>query len=180
MEKLKNDMAYQEEEAFLNLLRQGKSRKEACEVIGREKTWACRTLKRIRETEPDRLKGIVEKTKNKASAEQLEEKIPTQDASQTQKKPETATKPQEPIESIPMEEKAEEKRVMRVTGFRADVNKINLWRIYAEATGQEIGVMYTTAIDEYISNHKLTTDQQTIYDLKKKILEVERKMKEQS
>ncbi len=180
MEKSKNDKVYQEEEAFLKLLRQGKSRKEACEAIGREKTWASRTIKKIRETEPERLKGTAEEIKNEVFAEQLEEKILAQDASQVEKKPETATKPQEPIESVPMEEKAEEKRVMRVTGFRADVDKINLWRIYAESVGQEIGVMYATAIDEYIKNHKLTADQQTIYDLKKKILEVERKMKEQS
>ncbi|MCX4298008.1 MAG: hypothetical protein OSJ73_13390 [Lachnospiraceae bacterium] len=100
---------------------------------------------------------------------------------QAPQKPETAPEPHEPIKSTPSEEKAEEKpntkQEKRVMGFRADVNKIDLWKIYAEATEQEIGVMCTAAIDEYISNHELTADQRQIFDIKIKALEAEKRIK---
>ena len=64
-----------------------------------------------------------------------------------------------------------------VMGFRAEQEKMEVWKLYADATGQEIGVLCTAAIDEYIKRHKLNEDQQKFFDLKKKMLEAEKKIK---
>lgn len=166
---IENSKAYQEEEAFLNLLRQGKSRKEAYEAIGREKTWASKTLKKIRETEPERLKGTAEEVKDEP-----------QDTPQAPQKPQTDPEPIQTEESTPKEEKAEEKPNTKPQkqsfSFRADQSKIESWKLYAETIGtKDIGTLWTAAIDEYISNHKLTADQQEIYNLKKKAAEMAKK-----
>lgn len=164
---IENSKSYQEEEAFLNLLRQGKSRKEAYESIGREKTWASKTIKKIRETEPGRLNG---------TGEEL------QDAPQALQKSQIAPEPIRAEESTPKEEKAEEKANTKPQkqsfSFRADQSKIENWKLYAETIGtKDIGTLWTAAIDEYISNHKLTPDQQEIYNLKKKAVEMAKKQK---
>ena len=146
-----HNKAHQEEENFLNLLRQGKAYKEAYEAIGREETWANETIKNIAEAEPERLKGIPEEIKNKAHTKQSEEEKG--------------------------KNKANEKLKKAVMGFRAEQEKMEVWKLYADATGQEIGVLCTTAIDEYISRHKLNENQQQHFDLKKKTLEAEKKIK---
>lgn len=64
-----------------------------------------------------------------------------------------------------------------VMGFRAEVEKMEDWKLYASVTGQEIGVLCTNAIDEYINHHKLTVEQQQLFDLKKQALEAEKKIK---
>jgi len=168
---INNSKAYQEEESFLDLLRQGKTRKEAYEAIGREKTWASKTIKKIRETEPERLKGTAEEIKEEP-----------QDTPQAQQKPEIATEQPQPIENTPKEEKAEiranTKPQKQSFSFRADQNKIEKWKLYAEAIGtKDIGALWTTAIDEYISNHELTADQKTIYELKRKVAEMQKNQK---
>lgn len=62
--------------------------------------------------------------------------------------------------------------------FRAEQTKIENWKLYAETVGAgDVGALWTAAIDEYITNHKLTEEQQVIYDLKKKIAEMQRKQK---
>lgn len=171
----------EEEEAFLNLLRQGKSRKEAYEAIGREKTWASKTIKKIRKTEPERLKGTAEEIKDKAPAEQAEAEPPAQGTPQTAQKPQTAPEPSKPNKSTFEEEKtvygANTKPQKAVMGFRAEVDKIELWKIYADAAEQEIGTLCTAAIDEYIRNHELTADQKEIFDIKKQALEAEKRIK---
>lgn len=209
---IENSKAYQEEEAFLNLMRQGKSRKEAYEAIGREKTWASKTIKKIRETEPERLKGTGEEPQEQEAAQDIikvkyatteEKKEPTvinAVITESPKKEQTPIEyelvkeppkePQsseirlekaQPKESTPTAEKAENKANTKpqkaVMGFRADQSKIEVWKLYAEATGQEIGVMCTAAIDEYIENHELTADQKQIFDIKMNALEAERRIK---
>lgn len=175
---INNSKAYQEEETFLNLLRQGKTRKEAYEAIGREKTWASKTIKKIKETEPERLKGTTEEI----TAEQTEAKAPAQDTPQAPQKPKTAPEPQEPIQIPAEEEKAKEKANTKLQkqsfSFRAEQSKIESWKLYAETIGtKDIGTLWTVAIDEYISNHALTADQQAIYDLKKKAAEMAKKQR---
>lgn len=157
---IENSKAYQEEEAFLSLLRQGKSRKEAYEAIGREKTWASKTLKKIRETEPERLKGTAEEIKDEP-----------QDMPQTAQKPQTAPEPQEPIQTPVAEEKAEEKpntkQKKQVFSFRATLDNIADWKAYATATGQTMENVGTAAMNEYLDRHKLTGAEQAIFEAMK-------------
>lgn len=189
---IENNKAYQEEEAFLNLMRQGKSRKEAYEAIGREKTWASKIIKKIRETEPERLKGTGEDVKDESKTFIL-----TTAESQKQDPVEfniVRTAPQEPqrgdielehtqpIKNTPEEEKhvyvANTKPQKQSFSFRAEQTKIENWKLYAETVGAgDVGALWTAAIDEYIANHKLTEEQQVIYDLKKKVAEMQKKQK---
>lgn len=62
-------------------------------------------------------------------------------------------------------------------GFRADVDKIELWKLYADAAEQEISALCTAAIDEYISNHELTADQKEIFDINKQAFEAKKRIK---
>ncbi len=178
---IENSKTYQEEEAFLNLMRQGKSCKEAYEAIGREKTWASRTIKKIRETQPERLKGTVEEIEDKAHVDHLEQDMTINDAPQPIHKSEVTSESQEPVKILTeqkTQEKANIKPQKQSFSFRADLNKIEAWKLYAEAIGaKDIGTLWSAAIDEYISNHKLTEDQQVIYNLKKKIAEMQKNQK---
>lgn len=156
------------DEALKTVYRTGKQQ-DGADYLQINKGTFSKKIREIEEKEPERVKRL----KAEVEAEK--------DTPQAPQKPETAPEPQEPIKSTPTEEKAEEKpntkQEKRVMGFRADVNKIDLWKIYAEATGQEIGVMCTAAIDEYISNHELTADQRQIFDIKIKALEAEKRIK---
>lgn len=157
---INNSKAYQEEEVFLSLLRQGKSRKEAYEAIGREKTWASKTIKKIRETEPERLRGTAEEIKEEP-----------QDTPQAPQKPETAPEQPQPIENTPKEEKAEEKpntkQKKQVFSFRATIEDIASWKAYATATGQTMENVGTAAMNEYLENHRLTGAEQAIFEAMK-------------
>ena len=95
---------------------------------------------------------------------------------------ETAFESQKPIKNTLIEEKVENntntKPQRQSFSFRADQNKIETWKLYAETIGvKDIGALWTAAIDEYINNHKLTEDQQIIYDLKKKAIEIQKNQK---
>ena len=127
-------------------------------------------IREIEEKEPERVKRL----KAEVEAEK--------DTPQAQQKPETAPEPHEPIQTPVAEEKAEEKPPTKPQkqsfSFRADQSKIENWKLYAETIGtKDIGTLWTAAIDEYISNHALTSDQQAIYDLKKKAAEMAKKQK---
>lgn len=61
--------------------------------------------------------------------------------------------------------------------FRAEKQKIETWKLYAETIcTDDIGELWSAAIDEYISNHKLSADQQIVYNLKKQALEAQKKI----
>jgi hypothetical protein len=127
-------------------------------------------IREIEEKEPERVKRL----KAEVEAEK--------DTPQSPQKPETAPEPHEPIQTPVAEEKAEEKPPTKPQkqsfSFRADQSKIENWKLYAETIGtKDIGTLWTAAIDEYISNHALTADQQAIYDLKKKAAEMAKKQK---
>lgn len=158
----------QMDEALKTVYRTGKQQ-DGADYLQINKGTFSKKIREIEEKEPERVKRL----KTEVEAEK--------DTPQAPQKPETAPEPHEPIKSTPSEEKAAEKpntkQEKRVMGFRADVNKIDLWKIYAEATEQEIGVMCTAAIDEYISNHELTADQRQIFDIKIKALEAEKRIK---
>ena len=80
-------------------------------------------------------------------------------------------------QSIPgNEKKADTKPVKQSFSFGADKTKIEHWKLYAETIStKDIDKLWSAAIDEYISNHALTADQQEIYNLKKKVTEMAKK-----
>ena len=151
----------QDIEAYLELLRQGKNQKEASEAVGHDKTWGSHVIAELKKKEPERLKGTPQEVK------EAEEKAP-QDTPQ-------APKPIKTEESTPKEEKTEEKTNIKpkskrtVMGFKANADSMKNWKLYAEATGQEIGIMCSKAIDEYIKNHPLTEKQKQFLELKQKL-----------
>lgn len=54
----------------------------------------------------------------------------------------------------------------KVFSFRAEVDQVDSWRIWADAKGLKVDELGTLALTEYIKKHKLTEDQQKIYELK--------------
>lgn len=172
----------QDIEKFLELLREGKSRKEAYESLGHDRSWASRIITELKEKDPDRLKGTSEELKEHIPAEQTVREKPFPDVSQATQEPQRATESSQPIKSILEEEKhvygANTKPQKQSFSFRAEQTKIENWKLYGETVGAgDVGTLWTAAIDEYIANHKLTEEQQVIYDLKKKIAEIQRKQK---
>ena len=136
----------------------------------------------LKEKDPDRLKGTSEEIKEEVTTEQIEKEPTTQNAPQTTQEPQTAPKVPQPIKSTLEEEKrvygANTKPQKQSFSFRAEQTKIENWKLYAETVGTgDVGALWTAAIDEYIANHKLTEEQQVIYDLKKKIAEMQKKQK---
>lgn len=169
----------QDIETFLDLLRKGKSRKEAYELLGHDKSWASRVITELKEKDPDRLKGTSEEIKEETTTKQIEKEPPAQDAPQTTQEPQAIPEPSQPIKSTFKEEKhvygANTKPQKQSFSFRAEQTKIENWKLYAETVGTgDVGALWTAAIDEYIANHKLTEEQQVIYDLKKKIAEMQK------
>ena len=172
----------QDIEKFLELLKQGTPRKDAYEAVGHDKTWASKVIAELKEKEPDLLKGTSEEIKDKVSLEQAEaiaeEETPTPN---TLQEPQTAVESPQPMKNTPEEEKrvyeANTKPQKAVMGFRAEVDKIELWKLYADAAEQEISAMCTAALDEYVRNHELTADQKEIFDIKKQALEAEKMIK---
>lgn len=76
------------------------------------------------------------------------------------------------------ENKAYTRTQRQAFSFRADKQKIEHWKLYAEAVGTgDIGELWTSAIEEYIQNHELTEDQKIVYDLKWRALEAQKKLK---
>lgn len=55
----------------------------------------------------------------------------------------------------------------KVFSFRAEAESADNWRLWADAKGMKVDEMGTAAFTEFIENHPLTADEQTIYELKK-------------
>lgn len=198
----------EQEEIFIQIYNKTGVQKEAAEAVHWDKSKAWRFVKKLKEKEPERLKGATKENKDDTStgevkvASQITETkdeteiitatiieskkqepqvIPVNIVEATQK-PQIAQELQEPIRSTPAEEKAREKantKPQKATmGFRAEVSKIEFWRAYADATDTELGIMCTAAIDEYIQRHEMTADQKEIIDIKMKALEAVKRIKE--
>lgn len=69
------------------------------------------------------------------------------------------TQPEEPSE----EPKKTQKKVF---SFRAEVDQVDSWRVWADAKGLKVDELGTLALTEYIKKHSLTEDQRQIYELK--------------
>ena len=81
----------------------------------------------------------------------MDEKKPTKGRSKTAK--------EKPSESP---QKAQKK----VFSFRAEVDQVDSWRVWADAKGIKVDELGTLALTEYIKKHSLTADQKKIYELK--------------
>lgn len=83
---------------------------------------------------------------------------PTDSPKKTTKR-NTKREPEEPSEKP---QKAQKK----VFSFRAKVDQVDSWRVWADAKGMKVDELGEKALIEYIKRHALTEDQQTIYNLK--------------
>ena len=71
----------------------------------------------------------------------------------------TKTEPEKVTESP---QKAQKK----VFSFRAEVEAVDSWRVWADAKGMKVDELGEKALTEYIKRHSLTDDQRQIYELK--------------
>lgn len=54
----------------------------------------------------------------------------------------------------------------KVFSFRAGAEKVDSWRVWADASGMKVDELGEKALTEYIKKHPLTEDQRKIYELK--------------
>ena len=87
---------------------------------------------------------------------------PTEKASETTKKSTKRNTKAEP-EKASEEPKKTQKKVF---SFRAEVDQVDSWRVWADAKGLKVDELGTLALTEYIKKHSLTEDQRQIYELK--------------
>ena len=59
-----------------------------------------------------------------------------------------------------------QKAQKKVFSFRAEVDQVDSWRVWADAKGMKVDELGEKAITEYIKRHALTDDQEKIYELK--------------
>ena len=59
-----------------------------------------------------------------------------------------------------------QKAQKKVFSFRAEVEAVDSWRVWADAKGLKVDELGEKAITEYIKRHSLTEDQRQIYELK--------------
>ena len=71
----------------------------------------------------------------------------------------TKTVKEEPTESP-------QKTQKKVFSFRAEVDQVDSWRVWADAKGMKVDELGEKALTEYIKRHSLTEDQRQIYELK--------------
>lgn len=55
----------------------------------------------------------------------------------------------------------------KVFSFRAPIETVDSWRLWADAKGLKVDDLGEKALEEYIRRHPLNEDQKTIYELKK-------------
>lgn len=162
----------QMDEALKTVYRTGRQQ-DGADLLGINKGTFSRKKREIEENEPER----AERLKAEIAAEK---KAFIKDTSQTAQQPAEHSEPIQ-TKSTPEEEthvyEANTKPQKAVMGFRAEVDKIELWKLYADSAEQEISAMCTAALDEYIRNHELTADQKEIFDIKKQALEAEKRIK---
>ena len=91
----------------------------------------------------------------------MDEKKPAKGRSKTAK--------EEPSESPQKAQEGKKPRVIdthKVFSFRAPIETVDSWRVWADAKGLKVDELGTLALTEYIKKHSLTEDQRQIYELK--------------
>lgn len=177
-------------EKVIEMFNSGMSQVAIAEKFNVDKSTITRDLQYIRKNYPEKLLDKAAEPQEQTEDTITAADIPTehepiaQDTPQATEKPHTAPEPSQPMQSTPTEEKAEykpnktaTKTEKKIMGFRAAVDRMEVWKLYADATGQEISSLCTAALDEYVDRHKLTEEQKQLFDLKRKMLEDEKKIK---
>lgn len=86
----------------------------------------------------------------------------SESSTETTKKPAKRNTKTVPEETTEKPQKAQKK----VFSFRAEVDQVDSWRVWADAKGLKVDELGTLALTEYIKKHSLTEDQKKIYELK--------------
>lgn len=106
--------------------------------------------------------------------EQIEEELSAQNTPQAPQKPQTAKNTLDEENRVYGTNMKPQKQSF---SFRAEQSKIENWKLYAETVCVgDVGALWTAALDEYIDRHKLTAEQQIIYNLKKQVLEKQKEL----
>lgn len=153
------------DEALKIVYRTGKQQ-DGADFLNMNKGTFSKKIREIEEKEPERVKRLKEEA--------------GQDTPQTTQETQTATEKEQAEEITTAKEngqnEANTKSEKQSFSFRADKAKIEEWKLYAETVGGDIGNLWTAAIDEYIASHKLTADQQAVYDLKKQAADIQKRV----
>ena len=92
----------------------------------------------------------------------------SESSTETTKKPakrNTKTEPEKVTEE-PTEGKKKKTDTHKVFSFRAPIETVDSWRVWADAKGMKVDELGEKALTEYIKKHSLTEDQRQIYELK--------------
>ena len=113
--------------------------------------------------------------------ENIIDKSKDENASKASQKPQEQSEKIQPIKSVKEETKNGNQTYIKSQrqsfSFRAEPHKVERWKLYAESIGTEdLGDLWSAAIDEYIENHGLTADQQIVYDLKKQAYDAQKRI----
>ena len=72
----------------------------------------------------------------------------------------------EKVTEEPTEGKKKKTDTHKVFSFRAPIETVDSWRVWADAKGMKVDELGEKALTEYIKRHSLTEDQKKIYELK--------------
>lgn len=147
------------EKRILELYNSGMTvQKDIADTIGKHKSAVSRAMARIREEFPEL---INEPDSTEQEQEQAAGPEPEQEESGEQAEP--AENGDSGADTAP------KKAVKKVFGFKTEQKHIDRWRLYAEATQQEIGVMCTEAIESWIDKMQLTEEQKELLNIKERL-----------
>lgn len=121
------------------LLKQGKSRTEICEIIKRDKGWLSKLIKQMKEEYPELLEG---------TAEEPEQETPNKPSNK-------------PIQAPKEPERAEQQMV----SFRANTDDLRRWKSYAGATDCSLTELLIKAVNRYINDNTLSGDEKIMFDI---------------
>lgn len=91
--------------------------------------------------------------------------VGTQEEPGTTEKPKVKRSTRKQTKANTGQSEKPEKPEKKVFSFRADETKVDQWRVQAVARGITVNDLGEKAIDEYIKRHKLTAEQQQLFDL---------------
>ena len=127
------------------LLKKGKSRKEIGDILKRDKSWMSKIIKEMRKESPELLEGTAE------ALTEEQEKAPEQPIEPSSK----------PIEA-PEEHKHSE---LQMTSFRADIEDLKRWKVYAKVKRMTTTKLYSLAVNEFLENHPLNEKEKNAFDV---------------
>ena len=73
------------------------------------------------------------------------------------------------------QQETQQQAIKKMFSFRTAGEHVDMWKAYIEATGRKAEDVSDAAIMEYMKRHKLSDEQQEIYDLKLKLIQTRSK-----